>query len=360
MSRLKTILELDAAKQQQRLEKLYGPGNYNLFLKKTRKKTIYLYVTISAVFIILLLAQIIGHHNDMKQVQLDENGYISSVDRPAKGQSPLVIEATPISETGGTLDENNVSLVIQPESTKEKDAGELKQEDEDVDGTAAQAHEIRKTVYRINADDTAGNVKLPQKLDNGVMVRWKPMKQGNSSLLFLLTAASFLLIFRTKDAELAKKEKEAKETVIRELPEFVNKLVLLLNAGLILTNAFNKIVQDYQKTRGGENNYFYDQLKGIMTNLKDNNSSLQQGIRDFAVRSGVVEFMRLSNIISDSLTKGSDLMTQLKMEGDSLWIARRKQTEEKGKIAETKLTFPLVILLLVLVMITIAPAIMEM
>jgi len=36
------------------------------------------------------------------------------------------------------------------------------------------------------------------------------------------------------------------------------------------------------------------------------------------------------------------------------------QPKEKGKIAETKLTFPLVILLLVLVMITIAPAMMEM
>lgn len=37
----------------------------------------------------------------------------------------------------------------------------------------------------------------------------------------------------------------------------------------------------------------------------------------------------------------------------------KKQSEEKGRAAETKMTFPLVILLLVLVIITVAPAMIE-
>ncbi len=43
-----------------------------------------------------------------------------------------------------------------------------------------------------------------------------------------------------------------------------------------------------------------------------------------------------------------------------MWIGRKKKAEEKGKLAETKLTFPLMILLLVLIMITVAPALLGM
>ena len=51
---------------------------------------------------------------------------------------------------------------------------------------------------------------------------------------------------------------------------------------------------------------------------------------------------------------------KLESESDILWTQRKKIAEEKGRIAETKLTFPLALLLLVLILITAAPAIMEM
>ncbi|MEG0662665.1 MAG: hypothetical protein RR472_05245, partial [Anaerovoracaceae bacterium] len=63
---------------------------------------------------------------------------------------------------------------------------------------------------------------------------------------------------------------------------------------------------------------------------------------------------------TDNIHKGADLSGKLQRESESLWFNRKKYAEEKGRLAETKLTLPLVILLLVLVMITIAPAMMEM
>ena len=58
--------------------------------------------------------------------------------------------------------------------------------------------------------------------------------------------------------------------------------------------------------------------------------------------------------------KGVNLTEKLESESDILWTQRKKIAEEKGRIAETKLTFPLALLLLVLILITAAPAIMEM
>ena len=56
---------------------------------------------------------------------------------------------------------------------------------------------------------------------------------------------------------------------------------------------------------------------------------------------------------------GVYLSEKLKQENSLLWLARKQQSEEKGRLAETKLTLPLMILLLVLIMMTIAPAMME-
>mgnify|MGYP000656837785 FL=1 len=55
----------------------------------------------------------------------------------------------------------------------------------------------------------------------------------------------------------------------------------------------------------------------------------------------------------------TDWTEKLKQENSLLWLARKQQSEEKGRLAETKLTLPLMILLLVLIMMTIAPAMME-
>ena len=64
-------------------------------------------------------------------------------------------------------------------------------------------------------------------------------------------------------------------------------------------------------------------------------------------------------MISDNWNKGTALAEKLESENEILWNSRKKIAEEKGKLAETKLTFPLMILLIVLIMIVIAPALME-
>lgn len=352
------ILFYDAMMQKDRFEKLYGPGDYTSTITKNVKHTIWLMTAYIMILLLLLIFLISGSNLSNQGVTLDNNGNIVSVARPVNGADTFVLDAEIISESGKTLTQQGINIVISPLETaaqqKSMQKNELTEEQQD---TTQQ--EIRKVAYQLNSDTTVRNVALPKVLNDGTRIYWVPKKSHNVwIILFVLLIGSYV-IYNNRDVRLVKTEKEAKESVLRELPEFVNKLVLLLNAGLIISNAFYKIVSDHKKIKGGEDNYFYGQLTHILLKCSETNGSIQHEIRSFAVRTGVVEFMRLSNIINDSMTKGSDLMTQLKMEGDSLWTARRKQVEEKGKLAETKLTFPLVILLLVLLMITIAPAMME-
>ena len=108
-----------------------------------------------------------------------------------------------------------------------------------------------------------------------------------------------------------------------------------------------------------DDSYFYRQLGMIETHAANTNTPVHVELSEFARRSGVREMMRITNIISDNIGKGSDLTGKLTQESSMLWFARKKHAEEKGRLAETKLTVPLVILISVLVMITISPALME-
>jgi hypothetical protein len=42
-----------------------------------------------------------------------------------------------------------------------------------------------------------------------------------------------------------------------------------------------------------------------------------------------------------------------------LWLSRKRSSEERGRLAETKLTLPLTVFLLVLVVVTVSPALLE-
>ncbi len=177
-------------------------------------------------------------------------------------------------------------------------------------------------------------------------------------LYFTLAVVMLWMLYKGRFYTVEKEEKRARESIIRELPQFINKMILLISAGVVLHTAFLKIVDDYEKS-GKHGSYFYMQLTQIGRAVRETNGSLCQELQQFAKRSGVKELIRISNILSDNLNKGADLSEKLKQENSLLWLARKQQSEEKGRLAETKLTLPLMILLLVLIMMTIAPAMME-
>ena len=64
-------------------------------------------------------------------------------------------------------------------------------------------------------------------------------------------------------------------------------------------------------------------------------------------------------MLTENQYRGIDLRSKLKSEGEFLWEQRKKIAEEKGKLAETKMTLPLAVLLAVLILITAAPAVLQ-
>ena len=228
------------------------------------------------------------------------------------------------------------------------------------------ALELKAGIAGLKDDAYSERILLPGELDDGIEVRWFSGKEEEGGILLPVFLLMILIVYFKRYDRIDREIKAAETSVNRDLPEFINKLVLLLNAGLVFSSAFSKIMEDYEsfyhreKTEQNHMKFLYEEMLEIQKKVDQSNASLIRELKEFSQRCGVREMVRLTAIISDNWNKGSTLAEKLESESNLLWIGRKKRAEEKGKLAETKLTFPLMILLLVLIMITIAPAMLEM
>ena len=227
---------------------------------------------------------------------------------------------------------------------------------------------LKETIREVADDTFSQQTALPDQIGDEISVRWKREKKGGTGLITGIAVFILFLLYLKRYDGLEKELKRDTESILSDLPDFANKLVLLLNAGMVVSSALIKIADDYEKNyllidRGDTNTIrkiFYEELNEIKNKVYQSNASMMRELVDFAQRSGIRELIRLTFIISDNWNKGSTLAEKLEAESGFLWISRKKRAEEKGHLAETKLTFPLVVSLMILIIVTIAPAMMVM
>ena len=221
--------------------------------------------------------------------------------------------------------------------------------------------ELRSAAAGFNDDLSSRKVPLPSAVSTGEPIRWSIKKSSHVLLLALMTVMLSAVVYRGRFQPLRKMELRRQRSVRKQLPVFVNELVLLMGAGLVLSRAFEAAVESAGEgtSEEGTSDYFYSGLRRICHSIRNTNAVMHEELRDFSKESGVSEFMRVSSIISDNINKGSELTEKLEREMDSLWNARRLHAEQRGRLAETKMTIPLAVFLCVLIIITVAPAMMQ-
>lgn len=342
-----------------RYSSLYGSGESTRRAEEARKKISVKYILAAVIFGMMLILSAAGG-DDGAEIFKSSDGKSVYVIRPDEKSDPAVLdmEMTVDGEKGRVV--RKIQIVIDPKNSGEvNENGSLKSEKSESYSEKIEG-EMKSAVRSVNGDTKADRVKLPTELAGGEKVSWRKAESSDAPLMTAGFIMVLFVIYRTRYRGLEKEEREAKESVIRELPEFINKVILLLNAGMVLNSVFITIMENREKAGPAEDSYFYSQLRSIYIKVSRANGSLDHELRSFAKRSGVRELMRFSNIVGDNISKGADLTGKLRRESEALWFARKKQSEEMGRTAETKLTFPMVILLLVLVIVSVAPAMLEM
>ncbi len=213
----------------------------------------------------------------------------------------------------------------------------------------------------IAADGEAAYVELPENLGNGIKLSWKAAKENRFFICALMAVVLALFIKSKRKSELKKKKQARKQEIEDEFPYFIDKLVMLLSAGLILSEAVGRIAEDYARyTRPRHQKVLYEELSQVVRSMKETNSSFAQELTKMSERLEIREFARLSVILRDSLESGMSLVDKLEEESVLMWYERKSAVQKLGRVADTKLIFPLMIILSVLIVIVMAPTLMQM
>jgi len=166
----------------------------------------------------------------------------------------------------------------------------------------------------------------------------------------ILLAALFYVTDRQLDNRVRKRRRE----IQIEFPEFLNKLILMINAGLTVSGAMQKILRDNRKE-----NSLYLEL-GIALNDINSGKPELQAYEEFAKRCRLQEVTMFVSILVQNLRKGnSELIPVLRLQANTCWENRKNIARKLGEEASTKLLFPMIIVFVAILIMIMTPAVFQ-
>lgn len=149
--------------------------------------------------------------------------------------------------------------------------------------------------------------------------------------------------------------KKRRLAIQMEFPEFVNKLTLLVNAGMTISKAWEKIINENKREH-----ILYDEMRYALAQIK---AGKPEGMayEEFARRCHVKEVTKFVSVIVMNLRRGgSEVVPVLREQGNECWEMRKNAAKELGEQASTKILIPMMIMFLGIVLIVVTPAVLSM
>lgn len=156
------------------------------------------------------------------------------------------------------------------------------------------------------------------------------------------------------DRDLNEKLKSKYRMIRIDFPDFLNKLTLLIDAGLTVQRAWGKIVTDNKNSRP-----LYDELETVWIDINGGKSE-SEAYENFARRCKTPEISKFVSVILQNLRKGNaQLVTILRVQGSDCWEMRKNEAKKIGEEASSKLLFPMMIMLIAILVIVLTPAVLQ-
>ena len=167
------------------------------------------------------------------------------------------------------------------------------------------------------------------------------------------------LLPAAEQSRLREKKKKRERELLLEYPDMVSKLALLLGAGMTLSGAWERIVSSYVKgkTEGRKSVLpVYEEMDIAVHEMQSGVGEIK-AYQHFGERCGVQRYRRLSSMLTQNLKKGNRrLMEMLLQEAENAFEERKNLAKKYGEEAGTKMLFPMIALLVVMMVILLVPA----
>ncbi|WP_106766710.1 type II secretion system F family protein [Paenibacillus faecalis] len=156
--------------------------------------------------------------------------------------------------------------------------------------------------------------------------------------------------------DLSKKVQLRDQDIIIELPELLNKMILLVGAG----ETVQKAIIHCAERAGDKQHPLYIELRKMVDDWEGGHS-FQQAFEQFSKRCAVQEVSIFTTTVLLNFRRGgNDFVLALRDLSRVLWEKRKAIARTRGEQASSKLIFPMVVIFMVVIVLVGAPAFMMM
>lgn len=164
----------------------------------------------------------------------------------------------------------------------------------------------------------------------------------------LLAAAGVFYYFETTITDIMNAREDS---IISDFSEVLSKLALLVNAGMIVREAWEKISET------GEG-IIYEEMRNSVSDMK-NGASESEAILQFSYRCNSESVTKFASTLVQNLSKGNkELVVFLRQFSAESWNEKKQHARVKGEEASGKLLIPIVLMFAGILVMIVVPIFM--
>lgn len=198
---------------------------------------------------------------------------------------------------------------------------------------------------------------LPKEVD-GVTLRYYLKDTKTAEVIIVLGIVVAVLIYIKGNKDIDEKYKKRNNQMMEDYLRIVSQYVLYLSAGMNTRRVWNRICEEYENRvkMGGEERYAYEEMLICQRSMTEGMGEIE-AYEGFAKRCALKEYRTFAGLICQVVQKGMENMSDiLNQELNNAKDNRIQEAKRKGEDASTKLLFPMLILLSIVIAIVILPA----
>ena len=204
---------------------------------------------------------------------------------------------------------------------------------------------------------TEEELRLPRSVDDRTLTWRYPQEDKTAVFLLVMLVLPVFLCFH-RDRQVHEKALDRNRQLAMDYPDLMWKMAMLLGAGMTIRNSFFRIAAQYSREKQGkkEKRYVYEE---ILYTCNEMRSGIPEttACENFGKRCGTQRYVKLGTYLSQNLQKGARGLTAfLESEAADSMEERKNLSRKMGEQAGTKLLFPMILMLGVVMTILMVPA----
>lgn len=225
------------------------------------------------------------------------------------------------------------------------------------------ASQIQKSVEELEeASRKEARFLLPQTID-GETVKWHKKMNLEPFIVVLLGGVAVVCIFQKKRQDERKNKQDRERQLLREYPQMITQLSLLMGAGMNLFTAWERMVKRYlvgqvdeTKEKMPQKYLYLEEMLITYLEIKDG-GSIRRAFESFANRIGLAPYRKMTALLLQNMDKGNrDLVQLLDLEAELTLAEQKNRVRRQGEEAGTRLLFPMMLLFVMILVIIMIPA----